>query len=560
MHSLLRQLEVTLGPDTAELGLRFGLHSGPVTAGVLRCERSRFQLFGDTMNTTARIESTGAKNKIHLSQETAELLVKAGKGHWVRAREEKVFAKGKGELATYWLEIKGGSSQSHTSTTSSESGNEEQDLDGVKVSDKMKYAVKEPVLGDRDCNGNETFCRDDVMSDKDMRLVNWNTEIIGKLLKEIIARREATGAQPDPQEQMTELERKVLQNDRIVLEECADVIELPSFCSALKKQRDPDSVKLEPAVVNQLREFIQIIAAMYRDNPFHNFAHASHVTMSVIKLLSRIVAPDIQVSGRDYNECDKELHDHTYGITSSPLTRFAIVISALIHDVDHTGVPNSQLIKEQASIASVYKNKSVAEQNSIDIAWDLLMQDSFTDLRRTIYQTEAEFKRFRQLLVNAVLATDIMDKELNLKRKERWTNAFSESCSSESSDEMTARKATIVIEHLIQASDVVHTMQHWHIYRKWNERLFLELYKAYKEGRSTADPSATWYEGEIGFFDFYIIPLAMKLKDCGVFGVSSDECLNYAKQNRREWEAKGQEVVVEMKEKAEAQYANRLYL
>jgi hypothetical protein len=30
-------------------------------------------------------------------------------------------------------------------------------------------------------------------------------------------------------------------------------------------------------------------------------------------------------------------------------------------------------------------------------------------------------------------------------------------------------------------------------------------------------------EGEIGFFDFYIIPLAKKLKECGVFGVSSDE-------------------------------------
>jgi hypothetical protein len=32
-----------------------------------------------------------------------------------------------------------------------------------------------------------------------------------------------------------------------------------------------------------------------------------------------------------------------------------------------------------------------------------------------------------------------------------------------------------------------------------------------------------WYKGEIGFLDFYIIPLANKLKDCGVFGVSSDE-------------------------------------
>ena len=38
-------------PDTAELGMRIGLHSGPVTAGVLRGEKGRFQLFGDTMNT-----------------------------------------------------------------------------------------------------------------------------------------------------------------------------------------------------------------------------------------------------------------------------------------------------------------------------------------------------------------------------------------------------------------------------------------------------------------------------------------------------------------------------
>jgi hypothetical protein len=39
------------------------------------------------------------------------------------------------------------------------------------------------------------------------------------------------------------------------------------------------------------------------------------------------------------------------------------------------------------------------------------------------------------------------------------------------------RKATIVVEHLIQTSDVAHTMQHWHVFVKWNERLFQEMYK-----------------------------------------------------------------------------------
>lgn len=54
------------------------------------------------------------------------------------------------------------------------------------------------------------------------------------------------------------------------------------------------------------------------------------------------------------------------------------------------------------------------------------------------------------------------------------------------------------------------------------------MYKAFKDGRSATNPADNWYKGELEFFDFYIIPLAKKLKDCGVFGVSSAEYLNYA--------------------------------
>ena len=59
------------------------------------------------------------------------------------------------------------------------------------------------------------------------------------------------------------------------------------------------------------------------------------------------------------------------------------------------------------------------------------------------------------------------------------------------------------------------------------------------------DPSIGWYQGELGFYDFYIIPLAKKLKECGCFGVSSDEYLNYAMANRKEWEIKGKQIVTQ---------------
>jgi 3'5'-cyclic nucleotide phosphodiesterase len=290
---------------------------------------------------------------------------------------------------------------------------------------------------------------------------------------------------------------------------------------------------VDESVVEDLRQYITILSNMYRDNPFHNFEHACHVTMSVSKLLKRIVTLD---SSDEHTETDSDAEIHmlkcTAGISSDPLAQFAIVFSAIIHDVDHRGCSNVQLCKEQQFLGERYKHKSVAEQNSIALALDLLMTTQFTKLREELFGNRSEMLRFRQIVINLVLATDIFDKELNACRLARWKKIFSPS---ESSTDTTGvdldqndRKTTIVIEHIIQASDVSHTMQHWHVYQKWNKNLFQEMYLAYKDGRMGADPSKFWYESELAFFDNYIIPLGKKLKECKVFGVSSDEYLNYA--------------------------------
>jgi hypothetical protein len=181
------------------------------------------------------------------------------------------------------------------------------------------------------------------------------------------------------------------------------------------------------------------------------------------------------------------------------------------------------------------------------------MAPCYENLRACIFSTDQERKQFRALLVNSVIATDIFDPQMTALRKARWKRAFhmdadvSEDRLITPEEDMN-RKATIVIEHIIQASDVAHTMQHWHIYGRWNQRLFKEMYQAYQSGRSEKDPSEGWYKGELWFFDNYVIPLAKKLKECGVFGVSSDEYLNYAMANREEWEQKGKEIVKTMVE------------
>jgi len=509
-----------------------------VTGGVIRGENARFQLFGDTVNTAARMESTGEPGRIQMSQDTADLLVHGGKEAWFTERPGGVIAKGKGKLQTYWLNFQDTSDGTRSTNDMSSSGGsyrgDEADLEGLDEEERAALV--------QSC-------------ERTARLVDWNCELLGLLLKQIVAKRRALDDNRNSRSVTHRESQLPHSREGCTIDEVKEIISLPEFNDkAAKAMQDARSIELDEKVMYQLHSYVQSIAAMYRNNAFHSFEHASHVTMSVNKLLSRIVRP-LERSGEGGG--DKSRHDHTYGITSDPLTHFACVLSALIHDVDHEGVPNAQLVKEGSTIAEFYKNKSVAEQNSVDLAWHLLMHSTYDDLRATIYASEAEMRRFRALVVNSVMATDIVDKDLKALRNQRWDAAFSEVADeSDGSKAATDRKATIVIEHLIQASDVAHTMQHWHIYRKWNERFFHECYDAYRNGRAEKNPADGWYQGEIGFFDFYIIPLAKKLKDCGVFGVSSDEYLNYAMRNREEWEAKGREVVSEMVEKAETREAS----
>ena len=81
------------------LQMRIGIHSGPVVAGVIGKRKFAYDLWGDTVNTAARMESHGLPGRVHISEATRSLL---GPQFGVEGRGTMTI-KGKGDMATFLL-------------------------------------------------------------------------------------------------------------------------------------------------------------------------------------------------------------------------------------------------------------------------------------------------------------------------------------------------------------------------------------------------------------------------------------------------------------------------
>ncbi|XP_030177751.1 cGMP-inhibited 3',5'-cyclic phosphodiesterase A isoform X2 [Lynx canadensis] len=179
-----------------------------------------------------------------------------------------------------------------------------------------------------------------------------------------------------------------------------------------------------------VREFMNYFHALeigYREIPYHNRIHATDVLHAVWYLTTQPIPGHSTVindhgSASDSDSDSGFTHGHMgyvfskmynvpddkYGCLSGnipALELMALYVAAAMHDYDHPGRTNAFLVATSAPQAVLYNDRSVLENHHAAAAWNLFM--SRPEYNFLVNLDHVEFKHFRFLVIEAILATDL---------------------------------------------------------------------------------------------------------------------------------------------------------
>ncbi|XP_063107929.1 cGMP-inhibited 3',5'-cyclic phosphodiesterase 3B isoform X2 [Cavia porcellus] len=243
----------------------------------------------------------------------------------------------------------------------------------------------------------------------------------------------------------------------------------------------------------QFMNYFRALENGYRDIPYHNRIHATDVLHAVWYLTTRPVPGLQQIhNGHEVgNETESDgrinpgriayissksccIPDETYGCLSSnipALELMALYVAAAMHDYDHPGRTNAFLVATNAPQAVLYNDRSVLENHHAASAWNLYL--SRPEFNFLLNLDHVEFKRFRFLVIEAILATDLKKHfdflaEFNAKANDVNSNGIEWSSEND---------RLLVCQVCIKLADINGPAKVRDLHLKWTEGIVNEFYE-----------------------------------------------------------------------------------
>uniref|UniRef100_A0A8C7UGG4 Phosphodiesterase n=1 Tax=Oncorhynchus mykiss TaxID=8022 RepID=A0A8C7UGG4_ONCMY len=258
-----------------------------------------------------------------------------------------------------------------------------------------------------------------------------------------------------------------------------------------------------------VREFMNYFHALengYRDIPYHNRIHATDVLHAVWYLTTQAVPglPNLLTDHSSDSDSDSGLLTpshigHTgflvskmsavmeegYGCLSGlipSLELMALYVAAAMHDYDHPGRTNAFLVATSAPQAVLYNDRSVLENHHAASAWNLFMSRPEYNFLGNL--EHVEFKRFRFLVIEAILATDLKKHfdflaEFNAKVGDDGCSGI---------DWSNENDRLLVCQMCIKLADINGPLKHKDLHLQWTEGIVNEFYEQGDEESSLGLP------------------------------------------------------------------------
>jgi len=246
----------------------------------------------------------------------------------------------------------------------------------------------------------------------------------------------------------------------------------------------------------QLWAFVTQVESNYTGNPFHNFAHAIDVEYMVYRYMDLIGA-------------DRFLSD---------TTQFSLLVSAIGHDVGHTGVNNQYLIETSNELAVRYNDRSPLENMHCARLFQIISAPEtnlFAQIEKDLY------KEMRKGMIDAILHTDVTKHNEMIKELGMLYQMNSETFDSLCPETAITSNANIslISSMLLHGADVSNPVKPWSLCRRLAYLCMDEFFAQGDLEKAAGIPVQMLNDREkvnrpnaqIGFIEFFIAPMVMEM-------------------------------------------------